>query len=79
MGLPTENPPHTHLTIILPNKGITERKLVMTEVPQKDICPHGKTYPTKAVIINIKKIVIPVIHVSLILNELTIMAFNMCR
>jgi hypothetical protein len=32
---------------------------VITVAPQKDICPHGKTYPTNAVPIVIKKIKIP--------------------
>jgi len=35
--------------------GIAENRLVITVAPQKLICPHGKTYPVKAVaIINIK-------------------------
>jgi hypothetical protein len=38
-------------------------RLVMTVAPQKDICPHGRTYPIKAVpIIRVIKIT-PVIHV----------------
>jgi len=39
--------------------GIVVTKLVMTVAPQKDICPHGKTYPKNAVIIKISKIVTP--------------------
>jgi len=35
---------------------------VMTVAPQKLICPHGSTYPMKAVIIEAIKIVIPVFH-----------------
>jgi hypothetical protein len=31
--------------------------------PQKDICPHGRTYPKKAVSIEIKKIIIPDLQV----------------
>ena len=39
--------------------------------PQYDICPHGNTYPKKAVIIEIKKIITPVIHVILRMKDLT--------
>ena len=35
---------------------------VMTVAPQKLICPHGSSYPMKAVIIETVKIVIPVFH-----------------
>ena len=35
---------------------------VMTVAPQKLICPHGSTYPMKAVIMEIIKIVMPVFH-----------------
>jgi hypothetical protein len=31
--------------------------------PQKDICPHGSTYPIKAVGIVMNRIITPVIHV----------------
>jgi len=79
VGFLTENPPHTHLTIVFPRIGTTERKFVITEVPQKDICPHGRTYPRKAVTIVARKIVIPDIHVSLILNEFMFIAFKMCK
>jgi hypothetical protein len=44
-------------------KGIADSKLVITVAPQKDICPHGSTYPKKAVAIRINKIITPVIHV----------------
>jgi hypothetical protein len=37
--------------------------------PQKDICPHGNTYPTKAVIIVNNNKITPMIHVNLKLNE----------
>lgn len=79
VGLLTENPPQIHWTISLPNKGITDTKLVITEVPQKDIWPQGRTYPTNAVIIRSKKIVIPDIHVSFNLNELNDKFFKMWR
>jgi len=58
-----ENPPHTHSTIFFPAYGIADIKLVITVAPQKDICPHGNTYPTKAVPISINKITTPEIHV----------------
>jgi hypothetical protein len=58
----TEKPPHNHKTISLPTKGIAENKLVITVAAQKLICPHGKTYPKKAVIIINIKIIIPVVH-----------------
>jgi hypothetical protein len=37
--------------------------LVITVAPQKDICPHGRTYPKKAVAIRIKMIITPDCHV----------------
>jgi len=37
---------------------------VITVAPQKDICPHGKTYPKKAVAITRKNVVTPDIQVS---------------
>lgn len=35
-------------------------KFVITEVPQKDICPHGRTYPKKAVPIVINNKITPI-------------------
>jgi len=58
-----ENPPHTHSTILFPAYGIADIKFVITVAPQKDICPHGNTYPTKAVPINRNKITTPETHV----------------
>lgn len=63
VALLIENPPQIHITIILPIYGIVEIKLVITVAPQKDICPHGKTYPRKAVAIDRKKILTPIIQV----------------
>lgn len=37
----------------------------MTVAPQKDICPHGRTYPTKAVAIRVSSRITPVFQVSL--------------
>lgn len=59
VGSPTENPPHSHLAKSSPKYGIANNKLVITEAPQKDICPHGKTYPKNAVPIVKKIITIP--------------------
>ena len=58
----TENPPHNHNTISGPTKGKAENKLIITVAAQKLICPHGKTYPKKAVAIISKKIITPVDH-----------------
>jgi hypothetical protein len=41
----------------------------MTVAPQKDICPHGRTYPIKAVPIKIKMIIVPDTQVSFFLKE----------
>ena len=38
--------------------------MYITVAPQKLICPHGRTYPRKAVIIARIKIVTPLFHVS---------------
>jgi hypothetical protein len=43
-----------------PTKGTAVTKLVITVAPQKDICPHGSTYPIKAVAIIKRKITSPV-------------------
>lgn len=65
----TENPPHSHSTIIFPKYGIADTRFVITVAPQNDICPHGNTYPKNAVAIKINKIITPLIHVYGILNE----------
>jgi len=56
------NPPHSHSTRNSPRKGIAENMFVITVAAQKLICPHGSTYPIKAVTILIMKIVTPVFH-----------------
>jgi len=43
VGLSTENPPQSQLTIYLPTIGKAPNKLVITVAPHKLICPHGKT------------------------------------
>jgi len=63
VGASTENPPQTHITIVPPQYGILEIKLVITVAPQKDICPQGSTYPIKEIIIIKKNKNTPTIHV----------------
>lgn len=69
MGLSTENPPHSHSTNVCPMYGIAEKRFVMTVAPQKDICPHGRTYPTKAVAISVRRRTTPMFQVSLFRYE----------
>lgn len=54
VGFETAKPPHTHSTRSFPKKGIADNKLVITVAAQQDICPHGRTYPKKAVPIRIR-------------------------
>jgi predicted P-loop ATPase/GTPase len=70
VALLIENPPHSHSTTEDPTYGIADNKLVITVAPQKDICPHGNTYPKNAVAIRINRIMIPDIHVFISLNDL---------
>jgi hypothetical protein len=42
--------------------GIAEMKLVITIAPQKDIRPHGRTYPRNAVAIDRNRIDTPIVH-----------------
>lgn len=49
VGWDTEKFPHIHSTSFLPTRGRAEKMLVITVAPQNDICPHGRTYPRKAV------------------------------
>lgn len=53
-------------------------RLVITVAPQKDICPHGSTYPIKAIIIKVTKIIIPENQVCFILYEENNMFREMC-
>lgn len=59
------NPPQTHCTSSGPAIGIADRRLVITVAPQKDICPHGRTYPKNAVPIVKNKMITPTIHVCM--------------
>jgi predicted P-loop ATPase/GTPase len=61
--LSTAKLPHTHYTSSVPTYGAAESRFVITVAPQNDICPHGKTYPRKAVAIVTKKINTPIDHV----------------
>jgi len=79
VGALTENPPHNQFTIVFPQIGIADIKLVITVAAQNDICPHGRTYPMKAVAISIKIINTPIFHVPLILNEEFKIFFDTCE
>jgi hypothetical protein len=50
------------VTRSFPKIGIADRTPVITVAPQKDICPHGRTYPKKAVAITISRIKTPDNH-----------------
>lgn len=65
VGALTENPPHNQFTIIFPQTGIADIRLVITVAAQNDIWPHGRTYPIKAVAINNRIIITPIFHVIL--------------
>jgi hypothetical protein len=41
---------------------MADTRFVMTEAPQNDICPHGKTYPRNAAAIVIKYMDTPIFH-----------------
>lgn len=52
----------------------------MTVAPQKDICPHGKTYPKNAAAISKIKITIPVLQTNgFVFGELLNIPRNMCK
>lgn len=70
MALSTANPPQIHSTSDLPIYGIAENRFVITVAPQNLICPHGRTYPMKAVAIVKMKIRTPTFHVSFNVNDL---------
>lgn len=64
VGLSIEISPRNQVVILVPIKGIAVIKFVITEAPQKDIWPHGKTYPKKAVPIVIKYKITPIDQVA---------------
>lgn len=78
VGALTENPPHSHFTIIFPQIGIADSILVITVAAQNDIWPHGKTYPRNAVAIRIIIIITPEFQVCDSLNELIRIFFPIC-
>ena len=57
-----ENPPQSQTAVEEPTKGNADSRPMMTEAPQKDICPHGKTYPRKAVAMVRSRMVTPIIQ-----------------
>jgi len=64
VGCDTEKFPHIHFTKSFPMYGMAENRLVITVAPQNDICPHGSTYPRKAVAMTRIISTIPVIHTN---------------
>jgi hypothetical protein len=44
---------------------IAESRLVITVAPQNDICPHGRTYPMKAIAMTVNSKIIPMFRVSM--------------
>jgi len=79
VGAFTENPPHNQLTIIWPQIGIADIRLVITVAAQNDICPQGSTYPINAVAIKIKIINTPEFQVCVNLKELFKIFFEICE
>lgn len=69
VALSTANPPQIHSTSIFPIYGIAENMLVITVAPQNLICPHGRTYPIKAVAIVAINRITPIFHVSIIVYD----------
>lgn len=59
-------PPHSQVVSDVPKYGTAVSRFVITVAAQNDICPHGRTYPKKAVAINVIRRVIPDIQVSLL-------------
>jgi len=59
VGPSTEKPPQTQITIFSPKMGIADIRLVITVAPQKDICPHGSTYPKKLTPIKASSMITP--------------------
>jgi len=64
VGLSTEKPPQSQNAISWPISGMALNKFVITVAPQKLICPHGNTYPIKAMAIINAKITIPLNHTN---------------
>jgi len=64
VGCETEDPPQIQMVTSCPTNGMAVITPVMTVAPQKDIWPHGSTYPKKAVAIVTIRIMTPTIQVS---------------
>lgn len=75
VGSDTVKFPHIHFTIFSPTRGIEDAILQITVAPHNDICPHGRTYPKKAVIMVIIKIISPDLHNFLFFVDI----FNILR
>ena len=58
----TAGPPQIHVSSLFPTMGMADNVPVITVAPQKDICPHGSTYPRNAVAIVVRRIATPEIH-----------------
>jgi len=66
----TEKSPQIQVTRILPTIGIEENILVITVAPHIDICPQGRVYPKKEIIISKRNIKTPEFQVILFLKDL---------
>lgn len=55
--------------MLVPMYGIADSKFVITVAPQNDICPHGSTYPIKAVAMIMNSSAMPIFQVSTRRNE----------
>ena len=62
VGCEIEGPPQIQFTRSFPKSGTAVKTPVITVAPQKDICPHGRTYPRKAVAIVSRSSEMPVNH-----------------
>lgn len=69
VGSLIEKPPHNHVVKIVPIYGTAVSRLVITVAAQNDICPHGSTYPKKAVAIRVISRTVPDSHTFLLRYE----------
>lgn len=61
------------MVILLPIRGMVDKVLVITVVPQKDICLQGRMYPENADVAIMMNRIIPVVHVFLFFVRLNIL------
>jgi hypothetical protein len=66
------------MVIVFPISGRVEMVLVITVVPQKDICLHGSTYPENADADIIMNKIIPDTHAFLFVVRLNILFRRKC-